>query len=77
MMPYMIARNWFVSYATIAGLEMILFQMDYKTKHRANMQEAIVELQDFYTEFESEFFLFFEELIISCQQKIADLNEIL
>ena len=77
MMPYMIARNWFVSYATIAGLEMILFQMDYKTKHRANMQEAIVELQDFYTEFESEFFLFFEELIISCQQKITELNEIL
>ena len=77
MMPYMIARNWFVSYASIAGLEMILFQMDYKTKHRANMQEAIVELQDFYTEFESEFFLFFEELTLSCQQKIADLNEIL
>ena len=76
MMPYMIARNWFVSYASIAGLEMILFQMDYKTKHRANMQEAIVELQDFYTEFESEFFQFFEELIISCQQKIAELNEV-
>jgi len=76
MMPYMIARNWFVSYATIAGLEMILFQMDYKTKHRANMQEAIVELQDFYTEFESEFFQFFEELIISCQQKITELNKL-
>ena len=76
MMPYMIARNWFVSYATIAGLEMILFQMDYKTKHRANMQEAIVELQDFYTEFESEFFLFFEELIISCKQKITELNKV-
>ena len=76
MMPYMIARNWFVSYASIAGLEMILFQMDYKTKHRANMQEAIVELQDFYTEFESESFQFFEELIISCQQKITELNKL-
>lgn len=76
MMPYMIARNWFVSYASIAGLEMILFQMDYKTKHRVNMQEAIVELQDFYTEFESEFFLFFEELIISCKQKITELNKL-
>lgn len=76
MMPYMIARNWFVSYATIAGLEMILFQMDYKTKHRANMQEAIVELQDFYTEFELEFFLFFEELTISCKQKITELNKL-
>ena len=76
MMPYMIARNWFVSYATIAGLEMILFQMDYKTKHRANMQEAIVELQDFYTEFESEFFQFFEELELSCQQKLKELNQL-
>ena len=74
MMPYMIARNWFVSYATISGMEMILFQMDYKTKHRANMQEAILELKDFYFEFESEFFLFFEELILSCQYKLKELN---
>ena len=77
MLPYMIGRNWLVSYATIAGLEMILFQMDYKTKHRAHMQEAIVEIQDFYTEFESEFFQFFEELVLSCQQKLKELNEIL
>ena len=77
MLPYMIGRNWLVSYATIAGLEMILFQMDYRTKHRAHMQEAIVEIQDFYTEFESEFFQFFEELVLSCQQKLKGLNEIL
>ena len=77
MLPYMIGRNWLVSYATIAGLEMILFQMDYRTKHRAHMQEAIVEIQNFYTEFESEFFQFFEELVLSCQQKLKGLNEIL
>lgn len=76
LIPYMIARNWFVSYATIAGIEVILFQMDYKTKHRANMQEAIVELQAFYLEFETEFFLFFDELRTSCQQKIIELNHI-
>jgi acyl carrier protein phosphodiesterase len=72
IMPYMIAQNWLVSYATIEGIEMILFQMDYKTKHRANMQEAVVELQDFYSEFESEFFLFFDVLMVSCKQKIID-----
>ncbi len=77
MLPCMIGRNWLVSYATIVGLEMILFQMDYRTKHRAHMQEAIVEIQDFYTEFESEFFQFFEELVLSCQQKLIELNEIL
>ncbi len=74
MMPYMIARNWFVSYASLAGLEMILFQMDYKTKHRANMQEAIVEVQQFYTEFEEEFTLFFEELRKHCEEKLKELK---
>ena len=77
MLPYMIGRNWLVSYASIAGLEMILFQMDYKTKHRVHMQEAITEIQEFYEDFESEFFLFFDELILSCEFKLNDLNEIL
>ena len=71
MLPYMIARNWLVSYATIAGIEMILFQMDYKTKHRANMQEAIVELLAFYPHMENEFTLFFEELRKHCEEKSA------
>jgi acyl carrier protein phosphodiesterase len=66
MMPYMIDQNWLVSYKTIAGIEKILFQMDYRTKHRANMQEAIVELQEFYVEFEEEFTIFFDELIVFC-----------
>jgi acyl carrier protein phosphodiesterase len=69
MMPYMIDQNWLVSYASIAGIEKILFQMDYRTKHRANMQEAIVELQEFYSEFEKEFVLFFDELIVFTNQK--------
>jgi acyl carrier protein phosphodiesterase len=69
MMPYMIDQNWLVSYETIAGIEKILFQMDYRTKHRANMQEAIVELQEYYLEFEEEFTLFFTELIIFSNQK--------
>jgi acyl carrier protein phosphodiesterase len=77
ILPYMIERNWLVSYATISGLEIILYQMDYRTKHRAQMQEAIVEIQDFYAEFESEFFQFFQELLISCQQKLKELHEVL
>jgi acyl carrier protein phosphodiesterase len=73
LLPFMTERNWLVSYATIAGLEMILFQMDYRTKHRANMQEAIVELEEFYPEFENEFTLFFEELRDFCRKKIDEL----
>ena len=69
MIPYMIGRNWLVSYASLEGLEMILFQMDYRTKHRANMQEAIVEVIQYYKEFEEEFMLFFEELQNHCKKK--------
>lgn len=71
MMPHMLERNWLVSYATIAGIERILFQMDYRTKHRAHMQEAIAELQEFYVNFEEEFTLFFEELRNFANQKLA------
>ena len=74
MMPYMIARNWLVSYASISGLEMILFQMDHRTKNRVAMHESIVELQEFYLEFETEFTQFFMELQEHCQQKIHELN---
>lgn len=74
MMPSMIARNWLVSYASIEGLERILFQMDYRTKHRVNMQEAIVEVQFFNNQFEEEFSLFFAELQNHCQEKIAELG---
>lgn len=74
MMPYMIARNWLVSYASISGLEMILFQMDHRTKNRVAMHEAIVELQEFYLEFEAEFTQFFIELQEHCQQKLQELN---
>ncbi len=73
MLPYMYDRNWLVSYATIAGIEMILFQMDYRTKHRANMQEAIEELKQFYNEFEAEFTKFFKEIIEFSNRKILEL----
>jgi acyl carrier protein phosphodiesterase len=75
MIPYMIARNWLVSYASLAGLEMILFQMDHRTKNRVNMHESIAEIQQFYTEFEEEFTLFFDELIEHCNNKLLELNQ--
>jgi acyl carrier protein phosphodiesterase len=73
MLPYMIGRNWLVSYATIEGLEMILFQMDHRTKNRVAMHESIIELKQFYLELEQEFTLFFEELRQHCREKLAEL----
>jgi acyl carrier protein phosphodiesterase len=73
MVPYMTDQNWLVQYASLEGLEIILFQMDYRTKHRVNMQEAIVEVQLYYTELEAEFTLFFEELQQHCKEKLIEL----
>ena len=69
MMVHMIQQNWLLQYQSLNGLEIILHQMDYRTKHRVHMQEAIVEVQQFYTEFESEFHSFFAELQEFCKLK--------
>ena len=73
MFPTMKNQNWLLTYASLDGLEMILYQMDYRTKHRVNMQEAIVEVRRFYIEFEEEFTLYFQELQQHCREKLAEL----
>ncbi len=73
MLPYMIGRNWLVSYASIEGLEMIMFQMDHRTKNRVAMHESIVELKQHYELFDAEFMLFFEALQLHCNEKLAEL----
>ena len=75
MMPYMLADNWLLSYASIDGISRVLDGMNRRTKNRSSMNEAVVELEEFYTEFESEFSAFFDELIASSNQKLEDLNK--
>lgn len=74
LMPYMIGRNWLVSYASIEGIGTILFQMDHRTKNRSRMQYSVKELQEFYTEFETEFTLFFEELRQFATDKLTEIT---
>lgn len=73
MMPYMIADNWLLSYATIPGIGKILAQMNVRTKGVVAMDQAVSELVEYYDEFEYEFTTFFEELRIFAQQKINEL----
>ena len=61
-MPYMIKDNWLLSYATLEGIGRILYQMNERTKRRSKMNFAIVELEEHYVDFETEFLSFFEEL---------------
>lgn len=74
MFPYMKARNWLVSYASLEGLEMILFQMQHRTGHRVPMRESVIDLQEHYPKFEEEFQSFFEEIQLACQEKLKELS---
>ncbi|UKM64204.1 acyl carrier protein phosphodiesterase [Flavobacteriaceae bacterium GSB9] len=75
MMPYMLADNWLVSYASIEGISRVLDGMNRRTKHRSSMNEAVVELEAFYAEFECEFSAFFDELIAFSKEKLFELNK--
>ena len=69
-LPVMIKNNWLLSYESIKGIEKILFQMDHRTNYKSKMQFAVRDLKDHYSEFQDEFFSFFEELKEFSQKEI-------
>lgn len=73
LMPYMIRDNWLGSYNSIEGIGEILHQMNRRTKNRSKMNFAVLELEEFYGEFENEFTNFFAELKESAHQKLISL----
>ncbi|ADY30632.1 ACP phosphodiesterase [Cellulophaga lytica] len=75
MMPYMIADNWILSYASLTGISKVLDGMNRRTKNRSKMNFAIVDLKEHYNEFEDEFTSFFEELTTFAKQKYTSLLE--
>ncbi|KJD34470.1 ACP phosphodiesterase [Tamlana nanhaiensis] len=75
MMPYMIADNWLLSYASIEGISRVLNGMNKRTQNRSGMNEAVKELEDFYDDFEREFTTFFEALQQSSKEKLNELNQ--
>jgi acyl carrier protein phosphodiesterase len=73
MMPYMIADNWLVSYASIEGISTILSQMNVRTMNKSRMNFAVIELEEYYSEFEEEFTNFFADLIAYSKNKLKEL----
>ncbi len=73
MMPYMISDNWLLSYATVPGISKILSQMNVRTKGISRMDLAVVELEEYYTEFEAEFTAFFADLMLHTENKLNEL----
>ena len=73
MLPHMVEHNWLVTYASIAGIERTLGQMDRRTKNASRMRYSGKELVEFYTEFEAEFTEFFEDIQAYVKEKTAEL----
>ncbi|TYA78764.1 acyl carrier protein phosphodiesterase [Seonamhaeicola marinus] len=74
MMPYMITDNWLLSYGSMEGISRVLDGMNRRTKHKSSMNEAVIELEEFYQEFENEFTSFFNELITFSTEKLKELS---
>ncbi|MFD0964005.1 acyl carrier protein phosphodiesterase [Pseudofulvibacter geojedonensis] len=72
MMPYMMQDNWLLSYASIDGITKVLEGMNRRTNNHSRMNLAVTELKEFYNEFENEFTLFFEDLIIFTKKYLSD-----
>ncbi len=75
MMPYMIADNWLLNYANLAGIQRVLNGMNRRTNNKSRMNFAILDLEEHYEEFENEFTDFFKELITFSNQKFIALCE--
>ncbi|MDE3740568.1 acyl carrier protein phosphodiesterase [Maribacter polysaccharolyticus] len=73
MMPYMIKDNWLLNYAKMDGIQKALTGLNRRTNNRSKMNFAIVDLEEHYSEFESEFTAFFDELITFSKQKFKTL----
>lgn len=75
LLPYMEKGNWLYNYQFLDAFEIILTQMDSRTKNKSKMRFAVTELKEHYTEFEAEFTLFFEDIRREVQLKLADLRK--
>ncbi len=73
MMPYMISDNWIFNYAKMDGIARVLNGMNRRTKNRSKMNFAILDLEEHYDAFKSEFTEFFEELLVFSRQKFISL----
>lgn len=74
-MPYMIEDNWLYSYRKTEGIQQVLNGMNRRTGRKSGMQHATAQLKEFYSDFEKEFLVFFEDLRAFSSQKILDIKK--
>lgn len=74
MMIPMMEQNWLLSYASLEGIETVLYNMNIRTKRRVPMDEAIHDFKEHYDLFQAEFEAFFEELLAFAKAKLKEIE---
>lgn len=75
MLPYMIEYNWLFNYQYKEGLQRVLNGMNKRTENKSQMNMALQDLELYYEEFESDFKVFFLDLIDFTKVKINHLSK--
>lgn len=74
IIPYLIDGDWLSNYAHLQGLEMILKQMNNRTKNTTSLHVSISTLKTHDSFIAQQFQVFFAELIAYCNQEIQQMN---
>ncbi|WP_405576871.1 ACP phosphodiesterase [Winogradskyella sp. Asnod2-B02-A] len=73
--PIMIEGNWLLSYAKVEGIQLVLNGMNKRTNGRSKMNEATKELIAHYDAFETDFTLFFKDLMAFSEEKQVEIEK--
>ena len=71
LLHYMEKENWILNYQYTDEISKVLKRMNFRTLFKSNMNMAIEDLHLHYQEFEEDFFLFFNEIILFTQSKLS------
>lgn len=71
LLHYMVFENWLLSYQQTDEIKKVLTRMSLRTQHKSYMNLAIEDLLLHYDAFESDFLLFFNDIITFTQSKIT------
>ncbi len=74
MFPYMEKANWLVSYSQISGIERAMKGMARRTRFYSKMEESTQDLEKHYLAFQTEFQLFFPDLVNFVKEEIPEIK---
>lgn len=72
--PYMMRQNWLLSYAEVTGIAQALGGLSRRTSFDSGMERAGEELLENYTLYDTDFTLFFPELIAYVGEVLPELS---